>query len=58
MVRAARLPILLVQAGVAELAIAERDAARRDDLIARLQGLGLGKISVGLETIQLVLMWC
>ena len=37
----------LVQAGVAELAIAERDAARRDDLIVRLQGLGLGKISVG-----------
>ncbi|UOO87900.1 shikimate dehydrogenase [Vitreoscilla massiliensis] len=37
----------LVQAGVAELAISERDAQRRDDLIVRLQGLGLASISIG-----------
>lgn len=37
----------LLQAGVAELAIHETDAARRDHLISRLNGLGLGKVSVG-----------
>lgn len=37
----------LLQAGVAELAILERDALRRDDLIRRLQGLGLAVVGVG-----------
>ena len=37
----------LMTAGVAELAIHDEDAARRDALAGRLAGLGLGTVSVG-----------
>lgn len=37
----------LVTAGVRELAIHDPDTVRRDKLIARLAGLGLGKLSAG-----------
>lgn len=37
----------LLQAGVAELAVSDTDNARRDALIARLNGLGLGRVSAG-----------
>ncbi|GAA5543894.1 MULTISPECIES: shikimate dehydrogenase [Brucella] len=37
----------LVQSGIAELAVHEMDAARRDSLIERLSSLGLAKIGVG-----------
>ena len=37
----------LMTAGVAELAVCDTDASRRDALIARLAGLGLGRLSAG-----------
>jgi shikimate dehydrogenase len=37
----------LMTAGVSELAVHDADAMRRDALIARLAGLGLGRVSVG-----------
>ena len=37
----------LMTAGVSELAVHDADTARRDALVARLAGLGLGRVSVG-----------
>jgi shikimate dehydrogenase len=37
----------LMTAGVSELAVHDADAQRRDALISRLAGLGLGRVSVG-----------
>lgn len=41
------IALALIDAGVAELAIHDADAARRDALIARLNTLGKGKATVG-----------
>lgn len=41
------IALALVEAGVRELAIHDSDANRRDSLIARLNGLGRGRVFVG-----------
>lgn len=41
------IALAMIDAGVSELALHDADAARRDDLIARLNKLGKGKVSVG-----------
>jgi shikimate dehydrogenase len=41
------IALTLIEAGVATLAIHDADTARRDGLIARLNGLGKGRVSIG-----------